>query len=211
MIERELDMKQCVQNRKKNNQGFSLVEMIVAFAILGIAIIAIGGFVITGVRSYAKTNKDAQVQNEAQLALNRIEDTVVDAALGVSYRVRTEDAEDLFVEKDADVTGTPAEKYLYVFNWDNERVSVVALLIRYDAEEKKLYYCDYGVVGNGTDTEISEAMDIDAGSNSWDLLAENVEAFSADLSDYDSNHKVYVDLTKGRAQQLYNARHHHDP
>jgi len=133
-----------LNSKKNNSKGFSLIEMVVAFALLAVVVAAVGGFIITGVRSYAKNNNESSVQNEAQMALNQIEGTVIDASLGVSYNVRTsaDAAGDHFVLNDSGlVKKTPSaydgaisalaisdlaadavktkitDKLLYVFNW----------------------------------------------------------------------------------------------
>lgn len=140
-----------LRNSKTNNsKGFSLIEMVVAFALLAVVVAAVGGFIITGVRSYAKNNNESSVQNEAQMALNQIESTVIDASLGVSYNVRTsaDTAGDHFVLNDTGlkrktpttaydtaiqslaISGLTADqaktkitdKLLYVFNWGADTI-----------------------------------------------------------------------------------------
>ena len=212
-------MKKIMSEIKKNNTGFTLVEMIVTFAILSVALVAISGFVITGVRSYAKTNREAQIQNEAQTALNQIEDTIVDAALGVSYNVRT-DSGDNFVLNDSEVTGEVKDKIIYVFNWDDTQNLITTLLIKYDPAEEKLLYARGNNINvetpeeEGEESEEAEeeavsgesagsAVDADSVDLQWDLLAENVKSFSADLSSYKTNKKVYIDFTLEKESTSY--------
>ena len=74
--------KQVENNRSK---GYTLVEILVAFAVLGIAVLAIGGFFVSAARSYSSVSDETTLQYEAQLALNQMEAMIVDSALGVSY------------------------------------------------------------------------------------------------------------------------------
>ncbi len=56
---------------QKQNSGFSLVELIIAIAILVIVTGAVCSFIIITSRNYANGNNDISVQQEAQLALYR--------------------------------------------------------------------------------------------------------------------------------------------
>ena len=83
----------------KNHFGFTLIEMVTAFAVLGIASLAIGGFFVSTSRSYAGTSSETSIQYEAQMALNQIESKLIDATLGVNYALY-DGANYTFVEKD---------------------------------------------------------------------------------------------------------------
>lgn len=65
---------------KKNNRGLTLVELLVAIAIFGIISIAIFGFMITGSQSYKSTSTDVNIQYEAQLTMNQLQDLIIDSS-----------------------------------------------------------------------------------------------------------------------------------
>ena len=71
----------------KENKGITLVELVVAIAILAIASTAIVSFMITGTKSYASSSADINLQYEAQLVLTQIQELMVDATEGVNYWV----------------------------------------------------------------------------------------------------------------------------
>lgn len=202
--------------QKKNNKvtaksspGFTLVEMVVAFAILGVAIVAIGGLMVSGVRQYSRVHAESTVQNEAQMALSQIQEVVIDASLGVSYNVRTsEDGTlDHFVKSDSEASlsgQTVTDKYLYVFNWDSNRSQISTLIIHYSVADKKLYYAEKilsGYSAASTDT-IAAAVNVD-GITNWELLAENVENFSMDLTDTETSNKVTAAISILRDGKTY--------
>ena len=70
---------------RKNQKGFTIVELLIAIAILSIVIAAVCGFILVGSRSYAAGNSDISVQQEAQLALNQMSDVVIDTTRSVNY------------------------------------------------------------------------------------------------------------------------------
>ena len=63
---------------RKDHKGFTLVELIIAIAILAIVTLAVCGFIVVGSRSYTSANTDIMLQQEAQLALNQISDVIID-------------------------------------------------------------------------------------------------------------------------------------
>lgn len=66
--------------RKRNNKGFSLVEVICAVAILGLTSTAIGSTMIVSTQNYQRGNAEVDVQKEAQTTTNLIGNLIVDAA-----------------------------------------------------------------------------------------------------------------------------------
>ena len=70
---------------KSDEKGFTLVELIIAVAILAIVMITVCGFIIVASRSYTSANMDIMLQQEAQLALNRISDVIIDTTDSINY------------------------------------------------------------------------------------------------------------------------------
>lgn len=63
---------------KRNNRGFTLVEMIIATAILGIVIVGVFGFMLAGANSYRSVSTNVRLQTAAQQVMNQIQETVLD-------------------------------------------------------------------------------------------------------------------------------------
>ena len=68
-----------------NRKGFSLVELIVVIAILGIFGTAVFSLIVVGTRSYRNVGNDSDIQNEAQLTVNQIENLVIDTTKAITY------------------------------------------------------------------------------------------------------------------------------
>ncbi|MBE5955532.1 MAG: type II secretion system protein [Lachnospiraceae bacterium] len=189
------------------HKGFTLIELIVAFAILGVATLAIGGLFVTSARSYSNVNAETTLQKEAQLALNQIENMLIDSTLGVNYNFVTNEADPSgfqFVTNDAQASGEAQSKILYAFNINESLPDhYLALLIKWDTATKTLYYKEVGGAINNSITVAN--IDITGTKNNgWDLLAEGVEHFSVDLTDYEKTNKVKIVLQMKNQTKEYN-------
>lgn len=102
--------------RQKPNSGFSLVELVIAIAILAIVTGAVCSFIIIGSRGYARGNNDISVQQEAQLAFNQMSDVIIDATRSINYVGYDSANQPTKVLKDAEFTDTPDKKALIVYN-----------------------------------------------------------------------------------------------
>lgn len=150
----------------------------------------------TGTRSYKSTTDEVDMQYEAQLASNQINNMLVDATVDVTFALEG----DVPVETKEDPVDDSTNKYLIVETSermvDNSDVdnpksvyTYVKKQISWHADEKKLYY------GEGVATLDGE------GNPEWDsvilsseeLLADKVDSFTVDFSDKATgNIKVYM-------------------
>lgn len=65
--------------KQKQNQGFSLVELILAVAILGIIMVAIASFMTTTTKTYKRTKNDTEMQQTGQELFDMITDKIMQA------------------------------------------------------------------------------------------------------------------------------------
>lgn len=63
----------------KNPKGYSLIELIVVVAILAIVGTAVFGFFLTSSRLYKNDSDEVNLQYESQLAVNQLENLLIDA------------------------------------------------------------------------------------------------------------------------------------
>ena len=70
---------------KKDNRGFTLVELIVAIAIFVIVGAAAFGLMITSSRSYANVQTRIDLQLRSQQAMNQISNYLIDANVGAAW------------------------------------------------------------------------------------------------------------------------------
>jgi prepilin-type N-terminal cleavage/methylation domain-containing protein len=162
--------------KQKNNRGFTLVELIVSVAILGVIAMAAAGFLVTGTRVYRSVNYSLRLQYESQLAMAQVEDYMLDCSDGAAWSV-----------EDADGSGV-----LYLV--DVESGVQTAHVFRYDAGEGCIYF--------GTQAASSS---LDSQTAAADLLAEHVQAMSVSFSGTDAGQadEAAVTLTFSRDNKTY--------
>lgn len=160
---------------KKDNSGFSLIELVAAIAILAVASIAIFQFLNTSAIHYQKENSEVELQYEAQVATNQITDFLIDANKGVKYSYDASTA----ILSDADIADLSAvtSKEITIYN------DGIYYVLTWKKADKKLYYTDY-IYDVDTDTW---NLRTDEG-----LMAENVEDFAVDMTNTDKNGVVRI-------------------
>lgn len=77
---------------KTNNRGFTLTELLVCTVIFGVVLIAAFGFMLASAKSYNKVNDRLEIQNQSQMALNLIEEYVIDSAGGIFFDTKNDDS-----------------------------------------------------------------------------------------------------------------------
>lgn len=150
-----------VSRGKLNHGGFSLVELLIAMAILGVVSLVVYSFMTTGARFYQRTSADADIQSEAQLVANTISDLIVDCEVNITYDTTISNGA-------AGGSITFSERVLEISNSDYQ-----FLIFRQD---DNLFYLERRP--DPANPSQYEAYDID---NSQ-LLAQNVTEFEVDLS-----------------------------
>ena len=103
------------KKRKMNDHGFTLVEVLVTVAILGIAIGAIGGFMVVGARSFSSTSSEVNLQYESQLAYNQLQDLIVDAQLGIT-QAQVVGGSETIIDADTLMDDAAEKKKITIYN-----------------------------------------------------------------------------------------------
>ena len=190
------------------NQGFSLVELLIAVAIATIVGGAVFGFMSVGAKNFSWNSSEVNLQNESQLAFNQMQELIIDTAVGVEYYKCAYDessnavSSEVKVEKDSDI-GDSDDKMLRLNNTD------VVYEIVWDRDDSKLYYGEFdGAVT--TDHATGESV-VTKGSSKLDtdyvLMSEYITGFAADLSRLISNRVVRVDLDYEKGGRTLSTSH----
>ncbi|MFV0465091.1 MAG: PilW family protein [Lachnospiraceae bacterium] len=159
----------------KNNKGISLIELIVAVSMVAIVGGALLSFIVTSTNMYKRQNSEISLQEEAQLAVNQVENLIINATNGVR-----------FLEVSDAGSGLVTERTLYMYN--KETGGNIVTKISWMTSTKQLLYSTYQYT-----TDISGA-DILTPIITDELMAEYVNSFSVDLSDLESRNLIKLSL-----------------
>ncbi|MBR6329773.1 MAG: prepilin-type N-terminal cleavage/methylation domain-containing protein, partial [Lachnospiraceae bacterium] len=185
----------------KSNKGVSLVELVIGMAILTIIGFAIAVFMKNGTMSYASTSKEVNLQYDAQIVTNQINDVLTEANGDITFIV---DGSGAVVNEG----GSPAsvEKQLQIVTSDRQidattkdaivtyQASIVQWIPGSTPEEGKLWYH----TGTATYDSTKNKYICDAVDSHSELLAEKVTMFTADLGSADDDVvNVMVSFTDG--------------
>ena len=164
-------MKHIKKRVKINNQGLTLMELIVTIAIIGIFGVVVMSFVTSGANFYRQASDTSTVQRNMQMTLDQIENLVMDTNKSIRYSVGGQATQNDLGSQDRQ------EKILILESVQDDSQQHKDIL-RWHPDEKKLY-CNYNS-DRATDEKV---------------MAENVSAFSVDISQAVSDGIVRFQLT----------------
>lgn len=115
----------------KNSKGFTLVELLIAFAIAAIAGVAVFSFMQTSSLQYNRMTKDIGLQYDQQVSVNQLKDMIMGTTNAIVYIADVNNAEAAptpEVPEGAEATPTPEadgaakESLLVLFNYDKNKM-----------------------------------------------------------------------------------------
>ena len=195
---------------RKNQKGFTLVELIIAVAILAVVTLAVCGFIVVGSRSYTSANTDIMLQQDAQLALNQMSDVIIDTTESISYSGLVGGSMQT-VLKDSEFSGEATDKCLAVVNKKPETGDLnqnPSYWFYYSKADETIYFNEVDLydgiadpAAGPTESEIKDKFD--AASTDKAVLAEHVTEFSVDVSQFEQNRVVMLALTFENGNRMY--------
>ncbi|MCR5604623.1 MAG: prepilin-type N-terminal cleavage/methylation domain-containing protein [Lachnospiraceae bacterium] len=202
-------MRNPVWSVKKDNRGFTIVELLIAVALVGLVGSAVFGFMTVGARTFTSTSSDVNLQSESQLAFNQMQDIIIDTAVGIDYSYAPAGCTDLsndsnyikVVEEDVN-TATAAGKRLTMYNMDK----IYELSWERDASDpvqSKLYYTEYAPINTGTTLTKGSP---EANANHV-LMAEYISDFKVDLTRMNDKRIVRLETTYVKNNKEYTSSH----
>lgn len=174
------------RSRRADHRGMTLIEVIIAVAIMSIVLMVALRLVLSGTIMFTKVSENVDAQTEAQILESQLSNLIVDAERSV-YAYDCGGG-----TPTADISGFTASAYIKVFN------AQVAYYIAWDEAQQKVYYLEKNVTDGSIDP-LSEAQKTDFGQ--WYLMGEGVVEFKPDASHVGENQRlvtVQIKVTKGK-------------
>lgn len=165
------------RNGKVNNNGFTLVELIIAMAIFVIIISTTISFLSSGSRAYTSARDEADLQMSSQITVNQLEDLAIEAYLAEFVDV------------------TPEVKALLLYKSDYVDI------VFWDRNLKKLYLVDnqeIAAAGN---------LSLIAYTDEKNRMAENITEFNMPTSreELKKNNKMRIEIGFKAGDKVYTA------
>lgn len=212
-----------VERMKKDQRGFTIVELLIAVAILAIVVASVCGFILVGSRSYASANSDISVQQEAQLALNQMSDVLIDTTRSVNYAGYDASGNPVLALKDSEFGFEPVAKCLIMYNGAPVMTTVTNpdgttttdttiepgngnkhYQFYWDKTDETLYYTQLDVLPDDIDPEGNINVRFpNFGDPGWVVLAEHVTKFEVDLTQVEEKRVVQLNLTFVNGKREY--------
>lgn len=182
------------KKRKLNNKGLTLIEMVIAIAIIGIFSTVVMTFITSGANFYRKVSLTTKLQSDMQTTLERIENLLLDTNVKMAY---TSGGTSI----NSDINSTAAADKKLTLEQTNRADETSpqhpVTVIEWQPSDQKLYYNE----GTITDGKLEIKQTTRA------VLTENVSGFQVDISKAKSEGIVLFRLTlkKGDKEisQLY--------
>lgn len=187
------------RNAKKRNRGFTLVELVVGMAIVSIVGSLVVGFLLFSTKHFGNSSEEASLQENSQMLFSQLSSYLIDTNGAVCYYVNPQETGNgTAVLSDARYTGAETDfqsKRLEIYRTSDTDETTVETVI-WSERTKELTYSKSKVDSNGN---VLSTID------DTQLLADQVETFSVDLTELESSSKVIFSLTLANREKTYQA------
>lgn len=198
-------MRYKVDKCRINDRGFTLVELLIAVALVAVVGSAVFGFMTVGARTFSSTSSEVNLQSESQLAFNQMQDLIIDTAIGIDYGYAPDGTTDVFdytnYTWEMDDTAFPSDfvaKKMVMYNLDK------IYELTWVVEEEKLYYTEFSAHdSSGTVVRNNPASPDDGPA----LMAEYMTDFKVDLNLMTAKRIVRIDTTYDKGGKEYTSSH----
>ena len=162
--------------KKLNNKGLSMVELLLSIMILTIVSTSLFAFMIMSGRMFHRSNAEVDMQSEAQVMKNYMNDLITDAAKGIEYGTKE--------EVNADTYG--AEGCLVIYG---EKVISYMAWVK---ETKQVHYLEKKNFSINADGSYSvNFSNEEMNASNWPILAEGVSEFKCNVDQLEKEHRIF--------------------
>lgn len=193
--------------KKINTKAFTLVEIVVAVALLSVSAIGIGAMLVGARNNSEKQLNESELQQQLVEVQESLKSDILATNAGVKYWVKN--ASGSYVPTDAD-TNTHQDKLLAMYTFNYMDSTVVKTYVQYDSSKDLLYKAQVvePIVrdeNNRITIDESPTDVMAAAGDTWDVYAQEVTEFGLDLSKYELNKTVNYNVNVANDDTNYNS------
>ncbi len=158
------------------NKGFTLIEVLTALAIMSLVIIAVTGFMNTGIKTSSRANVETNLQKEAQTGLNQVTDWLMSSNHGIAVYG----------------SSTYYDQAVCIFHDGENSTDQYVQVLYYRKADSRVYYDIKRISSTFQGTEL-QIQNEAAAITDWSehLFCEYVKEFNLDISNIS---KKFVEL-----------------
>lgn len=180
--------------KMNSNKGFSIVEILIALAILSVISLTIVTFMGTSSETYANGSTEATMQSEVQVVANAISDRMIDCNDNIDYNLTVFDQIN-GLSADASRYGDATDGYILQISNDLERYAFVL-----DRTDNIIYYLE-------TSRASASAAFPQYDYSQKQVLAQHIEDFVVKKDRYTNDHIIWFELTYQKNKKSYTGQY----
>ena len=179
--------------RKLNKKAFTLVEIVLAIAILAAASVGIGAIVVGVQNNSQKQFTQGDLQKQLSDVQDSLRNDLLTTNAGVKYWIQDDTA--TYVKSDGANKNPDRNKMVAMYTMDYIDNTLTKTYVKYDAEEDILYRAETSeqvVFDNSKKMLLDETPEEIAENTSleWFVYAQGITNFSMNLSKYSENQTI---------------------
>lgn len=157
---------------ERKNSGFTLVELVLSMAILAVAGLGIGSFLYISIRQYQTATTQAELQTQAQMVQNQMQNLILETNRGI------------YIEPDAEDAYQNGEKISF---FSEKPDGCEKIVISFVEKDQTLYYTKYKLqeVEDAVTGKVREWV-VEEDANG-EVFANAVTKFAIELCDAQGN------------------------
>lgn len=200
--------------KRLNKKAFTLVEILVAVAILAVAVIGIGSVIISTQNNTTKRLTEADLQQQVTEIKENLHNELLSANLGVNCWIKEGDVYKMNGDgKISDEQDRASkEKVIALYNVDRTDFIFETTYYKWNKDEKTLSVAkttkpireNGRIPSNDQTIQIEENIDKILDECEWSLISQNIDYFNVRLENPDASEKlISVDLNVSSGKSVY--------
>lgn len=184
--------------KKLNNKAFTLIEILIAVALLAVVTVSIGAVIISTQNNTSRMLSESELQQQLVTTQDAVQNEILATNAGIKYWVK-QDPSSVWttINKDA---GGEYEKLVAFYSLDTSDFVLTKTYYLYNSKDKTMKTAKlYQSIPKNKDEKIVVKVDDDVEQTlvsieSWTLMSSKLENFSINFTNYDRSNLIEYSL-----------------